>query len=127
VVLFHQQQAEQWGALSDTINDYLESVRELAEQMAVNGKGAQVPQAGVRFAGCGVRMGFCHHHSPAWTSGPHPAAAAAGHLEVAFVSSHHQHKALLLSAQASLQANHPLQQQPSRPHAWYAVAPQTCR
>lgn len=38
MVLFHQQQAAQWGALSETIDAYLESVRELAEQMAVNGE-----------------------------------------------------------------------------------------
>jgi hypothetical protein len=38
VLLFHQQQAEAWGLLSDSINTYVDSVRDLAEQMAVDGK-----------------------------------------------------------------------------------------
>lgn len=39
VLLFHQQQAAQWSLLSDSIESYLDSVRELAEKMAVDGEG----------------------------------------------------------------------------------------
>jgi hypothetical protein len=41
VLLFHQQQAAQWSLLSDSIESYLDSVRELAEKMAVDGEGGQ--------------------------------------------------------------------------------------
>jgi len=38
IALFHEQQQQQWAQLSDTINSYVESVRDLAEKMAVNGE-----------------------------------------------------------------------------------------
>lgn len=36
VLLFHQQQASQWSALAGSIDAYMESVRDLAERMAVD-------------------------------------------------------------------------------------------
>lgn len=38
VLLFHQQQAAQWSELTDSIDAYVDSVRELAEKMAVDGE-----------------------------------------------------------------------------------------
>jgi hypothetical protein len=38
VLLFHQQQAAQWSLLCDSIDSYLDAVRELAEKMAVDGE-----------------------------------------------------------------------------------------
>lgn len=38
MLLFHQQQAAQWSEVTDSIDAYLNSVRELAEKMAVDGE-----------------------------------------------------------------------------------------
>lgn len=58
MLLFHQQQAGQWSALAESIDTYMESVRELAERMAVDGEGGGFLWGGGRGRGCFGERGF---------------------------------------------------------------------